>query len=72
VFVNKVLMDPKKGFGFVFATSLCSMHFFCSGAFIKASEAVGYGQAQSMPFKGEGGVHLHIVRSRKALYLQSL
>lgn len=31
VFVNKVLMDPRQGFGFVFATSLCSLHFFASG-----------------------------------------
>jgi len=53
VFVNKILMDPKKGFGFVFATSLCSLHFFASGAFVKMSEAVGYGQSQSVPFKGK-------------------
>lgn len=51
VFVNKVLMDPTKGYGFVFATSLCSLHFFTSGAFVRMSETLGYGQHVSMPFK---------------------
>lgn len=53
VFVNKILMDPSRGFGFVFATSLCSLHFFASGAFVRMSEALGYGESKGMPMKGK-------------------
>eukprot|EP00798_Chlamydomonas_sp_ICE-L_P031301 gene31301-6449_t len=51
VFVNKVLMDPNWGYGFVFATTLCSMHFFASAATVWSSEALGFSQPAKLPMK---------------------
>ena len=52
VFVNKILMDPLRGFGFVYATTLCCFHFFVSGLAVKASEALGYSTFAKLPFRG--------------------
>ncbi|GFR45742.1 hypothetical protein Agub_g7158 [Astrephomene gubernaculifera] len=51
VFVNKVLMDPKVGYKFVFATTLCAFHFLSCGGSVKAMEAMGFGKRASMPWK---------------------
>ncbi|EFJ41796.1 hypothetical protein VOLCADRAFT_98177 [Volvox carteri f. nagariensis] len=49
VFVNKVLMDPKIGYRFVFATTLCAFHFLACGASVKLMELFGYGKRATMP-----------------------
>ncbi|PNW76880.1 hypothetical protein CHLRE_11g479950v5 [Chlamydomonas reinhardtii] len=51
VFVNKVLMDPKMGYKFVFATTLCAFHFLACGASVRIMEAVGIGKRAVMPLK---------------------
>ncbi|KAG2433591.1 hypothetical protein HYH02_012522 [Chlamydomonas schloesseri] len=51
VFVNKVLMDPKMGYKFVFATTLCAFHFLTCGASVRIMEAVGIGKRAAMPLK---------------------
>ncbi|KAG2491545.1 hypothetical protein HYH03_010116 [Edaphochlamys debaryana] len=51
VFVNKVLMDPRMGYKFVFATTLCAFHFLACGGSVRLMEAVGYGKRASMPLK---------------------
>jgi solute carrier family 35 protein E3 len=55
VFVNKVLMDPRHGYGFSFATCLCALHFFTSALSVKLAQCLGFGQHASLPFKGEAG-----------------
>jgi solute carrier family 35 protein E3 len=52
VFVNKVLMDAKHGYGFVFASCLCALHFFVSGGAVRAYEALGFGAHVKLPLKG--------------------
>lgn len=52
VFVNKLLMDPKHGYGFVFATTLCALHFFVSGFAVWTAEGLGYSQPAKLPRKG--------------------
>jgi len=49
VFSNKLLMDPKWGYKFVFATTLCALHFFASAIAVKSFEAMGFSQKASMP-----------------------
>lgn len=51
VFVNKVLMDPNWGHKFVFATTLCSFHFFASGATVWVSEYLGFGTPARLPWR---------------------
>ncbi|KAG2427131.1 hypothetical protein HXX76_012641 [Chlamydomonas incerta] len=51
VFVNKVLMDPKMGYKFVFATTLCAFHFLACGASVRIMEGVGFGKRAVMPLK---------------------
>ncbi len=53
VFVNKVLMDPRHGHGFGFATSLCALHFAVSALAIKLTEWAGYSTPVKLPLKGE-------------------
>jgi hypothetical protein len=52
VFVNKVLMDRRNGYGFVFATTLCALHFFASAGVVRLNEAIGYSQGAELPIKG--------------------
>ncbi|KXZ46534.1 hypothetical protein GPECTOR_42g741 [Gonium pectorale] len=49
VFVNKLLMDPKMGYKFVFATTLCAFHFLVCGGSVRAMELIGIGKRASMP-----------------------
>jgi solute carrier family 35 protein E3 len=51
VFVNKVLMDPRKGYGFVFATTLCAFHFLSAAAAVAAAQAVGLASRGRMPLR---------------------
>lgn len=51
VFVNKKLMDPKHGYGFVFATSLCSLHFLSCALSLRTAQAFGIGSKAVMPRK---------------------
>jgi solute carrier family 35, member E3 len=51
VFVNKVLMDPRKGYGFVFATTLCAFHFLSAAAAVSAAQAAGLASRGRMPFR---------------------
>ncbi|KAG1664241.1 hypothetical protein FOA52_003494 [Chlamydomonas sp. UWO 241] len=50
VFVNKLLMDPRSGFGFVFATTLCSLHFFSAAITIKTAEFAQLSKPASLPW----------------------
>lgn len=52
VFINKVLMDPKRGYGFVFATQLCALHFFASALAVRAAERFGFSTPARIPFRG--------------------
>ncbi|GIL87985.1 hypothetical protein Vretimale_6361 [Volvox reticuliferus] len=49
VFVNKVLMDPRIGYRFVFATTLCAFHFLACGVCVRLMELFGYGKRATMP-----------------------
>jgi solute carrier family 35 protein E3 len=51
VFVNKVLMDPRKGYGFVFATTLCALHFLSAAAAVTAAQAAGLASRGRMPLR---------------------
>lgn len=51
VFVNKVLMDPRKGYGFVFATTLCAFHFLSAAAAVAAAQAAGLASRGRMPLR---------------------
>jgi len=51
VFVNKVLMDPRKGYGFVFATTLCALHFLSAAAAVAAAQAAGLASRGRMPLR---------------------
>lgn len=53
VFVNKFLMDPKRGYGYVFATTLCSFHFFASGLAVRITEMLGYSAPAKLPRRGK-------------------
>lgn len=51
VFVNKLLMDPKRGHKFVFATTLCAFHFFTSAFTVKTFEALGFEKPAKLPLR---------------------
>uniref|UniRef100_A0A7R9V8B6 Sugar phosphate transporter domain-containing protein n=1 Tax=Chlamydomonas euryale TaxID=1486919 RepID=A0A7R9V8B6_9CHLO len=51
VFVNKLLMDPRSGHGFVFATTLCSLHFFSAALCLKMLEYFGVIKHSEMPVR---------------------
>eukprot|EP00878_Enallax_costatus_P005590 GHUV01005863.1.p1 GENE.GHUV01005863.1~~GHUV01005863.1.p1 ORF type:complete len:373 (+),score=114.70 GHUV01005863.1:591-1709(+) len=51
VFVNKLLMDPKKGYAFTFATTLCAFHFLSAAFCVKLSQWIGWSQAAPLPWR---------------------
>eukprot|EP00879_Flechtneria_rotunda_P001975 GHRR01002150.1.p1 GENE.GHRR01002150.1~~GHRR01002150.1.p1 ORF type:complete len:375 (+),score=101.36 GHRR01002150.1:344-1468(+) len=51
VFVNKVLMDPKKGFGFTYATTLCAFHFLSAAVFVGLTQLLGWTHKAHLPWK---------------------
>jgi len=55
VFVNKVLMDPRKGYGFTFATTLCALHFLAAAGAVAAAQAAGLASRGRMPLRDAVG-----------------
>lgn len=51
VFVNKALMDPKKGHAFSFATTLSALHFLTSAASLWVGHLVTGGPRPHLPWK---------------------
>lgn len=51
VFVNKVLMDPQKGYSFTFATTLCAFHFLSAAAFVSISQFLGWASKAALSWK---------------------
>lgn len=45
-------MDPKHGYGFIYATSLCSLHFFVSSFVVRAPEWLGLVTPARLPLRG--------------------
>ncbi|WIA44277.1 hypothetical protein OEZ86_007085 [Tetradesmus obliquus] len=53
VFVNKVLMSSKSGYGFSFAVTLSAIHFLTAAGCVMAAQAAGLAEkAKRMPWKG--------------------
>ncbi|GBF98779.1 hypothetical protein Rsub_11361 [Raphidocelis subcapitata] len=51
VFVNKALIDPKKGHAFTFATTLSALHFLTSAASLWIGQLVSGGPRPQLPWK---------------------
>lgn len=49
VFVNKILMDPNRGHKFVFATTLCGLHFIASALAVWSAQILGFAQRAKLP-----------------------
>lgn len=51
VFVNKLLMDPKKGYAFTFATTLCAFHFLSAAFSVKLTQLLGWSSPAPLSWK---------------------
>lgn len=51
VFVNKVLMDPRKGYAFTYACTLSAIHFLTAAACIAAAQMAGLAERATLPWR---------------------
>eukprot|EP00878_Enallax_costatus_P014597 GHUV01015271.1.p1 GENE.GHUV01015271.1~~GHUV01015271.1.p1 ORF type:complete len:329 (+),score=23.77 GHUV01015271.1:470-1456(+) len=51
VFVNKVLMDPRKGYAFTYACTLSAIHFLTAAGCITLAQMTGFVEKARLPWK---------------------